>query len=329
MLMILNQSIKPRIYFRKIKMKKAIYSGILLGILALAVALIIMYIYFIDITVIPDPANYVKGKSERTVQPQDREKVYFGVISRFSPRLIYEGYQPVMDYLNEQTPYHFELKLSDSYNKTIKQVHDGEVTFAFVGTYIYVKARKQYNISCLIKPLNREGQPFFRTAIVARKDNQVKSVKELAGERIAVPSGQSFSANWLAYYELPRYNIRIDNLDTLQFFSYHHTVIFEILKNKFDAGAVKDRVAVEFLNSGIKILEYSDPIPSSPIVMNKNADPQIAKTVKEALLKIDPSQDYYRELTQNWDRELIYGFQEAMDSDYDAAELLINRFGAQ
>lgn len=309
-------------------MKKVIYTASFVSILVIAAAIIILYQFIIDISVIPE--NDTSAYKEEALAEQPGENiVYFGVISRFSPRLIYEGYQPVMDYLSKETPYHFKLKLSDSYDETIRQVHDGKVTFAFVGTYIYVKARENYDIICILKPLNRQGKPFFRSALVTRKDSLITSIKDLVGKRIAVPSSASFSANWLAYYELPKNNIKINKLDTLHFFNYHHTVIYEILKSKFDAGAVKDRVAAEFSNRNITVLEYSDPIPSSPIVMNHNTDKQLVQSVKKALLKIDQSQEYYRKLTQNWDPELIYGFQEASDNDYDEAELLIKSFGLQ
>ena len=45
--------------------------------------------------------------------------VYFGVIPRYNPMVMYRNYQPIMDYLTEHTSYHFELKLSRNYTEAV------------------------------------------------------------------------------------------------------------------------------------------------------------------------------------------------------------------
>jgi len=260
---------------------------------------------------------------------EDKEVVYFGVVSRFSPHIIYNGYQPVMDYLNKNTNYNFKLKLSNSYEETAKMLANNEVEVAFLGTFIYVTTRDKYNLKCILKPLNEDGSPFFHSALVATDNSSIKSINDIKGKRLALPSIQAFSGNWLPKYELRRNNLSESDLSSIQHFPYHHMVIRQILSGNFDVGVVKDRVANEFLKKGIRIVQLSDPVPGSPIVAGPNSDPIIIKEITDAFLSIDPKKQKYKEITKNWDIELSYGFLRANYEDYDQLTKLLESGGTE
>ena len=44
-----------------------------------------------------------------------KEVVYFSAITLYHPIVMYQRYQPFMDYLTKNTQYRFELKLSQDY----------------------------------------------------------------------------------------------------------------------------------------------------------------------------------------------------------------------
>ncbi|MBN1154412.1 phosphate/phosphite/phosphonate ABC transporter substrate-binding protein [candidate division KSB1 bacterium] len=284
--------------------------------LLLIFLLITVFVYrsITDITVEPDNLRSADG---RIYDLQDKETVYVGVISRFSPNLIYEGYQPIMNYLSQVTPYNFVLKLSNSYEKTILQLTEGDVQAAFLGTYIYLKARKDNPIRCILKPLNNNFEPYFRSVIVTRSDSPFHTISDLKEKKLALPSPLSFSGNWLPRYEFKKYGITINDLDSVHYFDHHHTVIYQVLRGNFDVGVVKDRVAYEFINKGIRFLASSEPIPGSPIVVKSDLDPAIVEAMQNALLQIDVRDPVYKEMLMNWDPEFAYGFTVARDEDYD------------
>ena len=97
----------------------------------------------------------------------------------------------------------------------------------------------------------------------------------------------------------------------------------------FDAGVVKDRVAREYLDKGIRIFAYSDPIPGSPIVVPKNYNPKILDAIRSVLLKIDVHQPQYREIVKTWDQEFANGFVEASDKDYDQLQTILEKIALQ
>lgn len=257
-------------------------------------------------------------KQELNSTPEkNKSTVYVGVISRYPPNIIFKGYQPIIDYLNRNDKFHFELKLSTSYSETVNQLINGDVAIAFFGSLLYTKVHDLYGITPILKPLSEDHKSFFKSVVFTKSTSNINSIKDLKGKRIALPSNESFSGNWLIKYELLENNIFEKDIKEIKNFSYHQNVIYQVLKGNFDAGVVKDRVIKEYENRGIKIIGYSEPVPGSPIVAARNYDKEIINTVKSLLLKIDLNNIKYQELVSTWDKEFTFGFVEAKDSDYD------------
>ena len=100
-------------------MKKLI---LLLSILIVTVIIILNWVFYknsIDITVKYSQDSIVNNQIDKSVK-------YFGVVSSYSSREIFLGYQPIMDFLTDNTPYKFELKLNTSYVGTAQQLANGK-----------------------------------------------------------------------------------------------------------------------------------------------------------------------------------------------------------
>lgn len=283
-----------------------------------SIATLIFYSFAIDITSkIPSHKNSTNNQLKK-----EKENIYVGVISRYPPNIIFKGYQPIIDYLNTNPEYNFELKLSTSYSETVDQLISGEVSVAFFGSLLYVNAHKRFGIIPVLKPLNEDFKPFFRSVLFTKKNSTINSVLELKGKKIALPSKESFSGTWLIEYELKKYKLNQTDFAEIKNFPYHQNVIYQVINGNFDAGIVKDRVIKSYDEENVKIIHLSEPVPGSPLVTAKNYDTKVIEIIKSLLLKIDLSKPNYKELVKNWDKEFIYGFVEASDADYD----LIRKF---
>ncbi len=284
--------------------KSFLLSGLLItGFFILSLSL--LYSGFMDISYSTSDISAPPVKDSRPI-------VYFGVVSRYSPHLLYEGYQPLMDYLSRETPYRFSLRLSRTYRETIDQLSRGEVAAAFLGTYIYIQNRSEKKLRCILEPLNKNGKPFFHSVVITGPNSSIKNLADLKGKRLALPSPYSYSANWL----FKETSLTHSNFDSIRHFDFHNTVIYRVLKGDFDAGVVKDRVAEKFTDAGIRIIYQSALIPASPIVVHENTKPEITSAITEAFLKVDPQKEEYKKVLQNWDSEFQYGFAPATDADY-------------
>ncbi len=267
------------------------------------------YRSLLDVTDTAEPAPEVglqrgPGASRRVI----------GVISRFNPTITYRGYQPLVDYLSRSTPYAFELRLGRDYRDTVDLVADGDVEAAFLGSYVYCRSGRSRGIRPVLKPLGPQGKAVFRSVLVARDDLPVREESLLAGRRIAVPSQDSFSGNWLLEPAMNALGASLGTFSEVRHFAHHHSVVFQVLRGRYELGVVKDRVAAEFLDRGLGVLARSPPIPGSPLVVGPGTDPAVERALFEALRALGsgiPPADLER-----WDPELRHGFAPATASDY-------------
>ncbi len=277
---------------------------IILGIIFFIAFFIALYFYVTDIR---RPFNLnEKAKTGKTYS----DTIKIGVISRFTPEKIYEGYQPIMDYLTKKTGVLFELKLGSSYRETLRELKNGEVLAAFLGSYIFA-VENDGTLQAVLKPLTEYGNSFFRSALITKESSEIYRVEDLIGKKVALPSPEAFSGNWLEKILLKKHGISPGQLKEIKHFAFHNSVVRQVLMGNYDAGVVKDRVAKEYTDKGIRTVVYSEPIPGSPIVISDKSDKAKTEILIKALLEAGKND------TKNWDKEFSYGFVRAENSDYD------------
>lgn len=281
--------------------------------------------YFLRQSILDISRPYPESNSVAMEESVPKDTVHFGVISRFPANVLYQGYQPLMDYLTQSSDYNFELIISRSYEETVQQLADSEVDAAFLGSYIYVTSREKYRLKPILKPLNENGEPFFHSVMITREDSGIDSIDSLSGKRLALPSEQSFSGNWLLKTGLSEHGLSVSDLENVEHFQHHHSVVYEVMRDNFDSGTIKDRVAQEFSSRGVNIVARSNPVPGSPIVVSEDYDKDKISAIKEALLRIDPHDPFFADKVKEWDPEFAYGFTRAVDEDYNIIDERLNQ----
>ncbi len=258
---------------------------------------------------------------------QSRELVYFGVISRYTPRSIIEGYQPLMDYLSEHTPYHFKLRLSRNYLETVRQLTEGEVDFASLGNYTYIKTRGDHNIKCIAMPINTDGSMENYDDIIVPTNSPLHSLEDLKGKSFAFASKQSFSS-WMAIWMLQQAGVKLTDLSKYENLSYHDLVAEKVLRGDYDAGMVKAVVADQYHDSGLRVLARSPAIPSVPLVAGAHVDSLELRTVQKALLNLKSLIDDGTLSTEGWDSEVAHGFRAGHDSLFSFPRSILTQLDA-
>jgi phosphonate transport system substrate-binding protein len=304
----------PKLHFRPL----VVFAALLVALVAVT---LFLYRVTTDITV---PFPPIAGAPISAAAKEAKPLRTIGVVSRYPPPVIYRGYQPLMDYLSEHTPYRFELRTGSTYQETVDQLVRGEVAAAFLGTFIYLRAHERYGVRAILRPLNENGEPSSRSVLITTGKSPIRGIKDLRGKRIAVPSQDSFSGNWLPLAELPRWGFSPADMPVVRHFSHHQSVVYQVLKGSFDAGVVKDRVAREYADRDIRIVLSSPPIPGSPLTVSRECDPALVAALRSALLAIDVRRPADRELVAAWDQEFHWGFAEANDSQYDSLRQMLH-----
>lgn len=236
---------------------------------------------------------------------------------------MYQLYQPFLNYLNEKTPYQFEMKLSRVYQDTIDQLGRGEIMIASYGPFSYIKARQKYKVIPMVRALSKEGKPYYLGMVIVRKDSPIQNLGDLRGKSFAFGQVWSTAGHLLPEYYLSKNKIGLKDLKHYEFLRHHDSVVNAVLKGQFDAGAVKDIIAFKYQKDGLKFIFKTDPIPTVPIVIRVDAPQEMVKSLKSALLSLNPADPNHQKVMASWDEEFKYGFTEAHDSDYDSIRKIL------
>lgn len=253
----------------------------------------------------------------------DARTVNFGVIPRDNPRIAYERYQPLLDYLSEETGYRFDLLLKNTYQEAVNSLGNGETDFALLGPLTYLDAYARFGTPPIVKSKTKDNQVFYNSVIVTGTDNQIDDVTQLNGKKLAFASLWSTSGNLIPRYMLARTGIHLDKLATYHNFNYHDTVVKKVLSKEYDAGGVRKSVADRYLRYGLQIIATSDPIPTGPVVVSPETPYSVVRKVQQAMLTMADTEKG-REVLAKLDPEQQGGFVPASDADYSGIRKMIN-----
>lgn len=270
--------------------------------------------------------SFVKKNENSNVSDSplpESDVVLLGVIPKDNPRIAYERFQPLIDYLTEKTPYRFELVLKKTYNETVLALGRGEIDLAFLGPLTYLHARAEYNAVSVLKSITENGEPFYRSVIVTKNNSHVRGLSDLQGKSFAFAATQSTSGNLIPRFLLAEHGVHLKDLKKYNNYNYQDTVVKWVLKGQYDAGAVRESVATKYLPLGLKIISSSGPIPTGPLVVGPQTPYTMVEKVKTALLNIGKT-NQGKNVLNNMDFEFKGGFKEASDFDYEHIRKMIN-----
>jgi len=121
----------------------------------------------------------------------------------------------------------------------------------------------------------------FRGAIIIHQNSLIHSLADLKGKRFAFADPQSTLGTRVPQRLLADGGITLADLQYHSHLKNHHDVSLAVLMGKYDAGAVKEEVFLNYQSRGLKALQWSVEIPSHPFVATKNlTDTQVAELSK-------------------------------------------------
>jgi phosphonate transport system substrate-binding protein len=267
----------------------------------------------------------VSRENSETITSSENESdiIYFGILPRDNPRISYERYQPLIDYLSLQTGENIELRLETSYKDVVNSLGQGKTSFALLGALTYLDAAQRYKASPIVRSKTARGELFFRSVIVTDLDGSIKELSQLVDKKFAFAALWSTSGNLLPRYMLAWSGIHLNNLGEYRHFNSHDSVARKIMRNEYTAGAIRYSTAEQYLQYGLKILATSDPIPTGPVVVSPKTPYNIMQKVQKALLGMNQTADGKQVLTR-LDPDLQGGFVAASDADYGDVRQMIN-----
>jgi phosphonate transport system substrate-binding protein len=244
---------------------------------------------------------------------ETRPVVHLGFLAPPGSLLAHRSYHTLRDHLTANTPYRFHLVFGKTSEEVIGHLEERISDVAQLGVVSYIEAHKQFGLIPLVKPLNREGEPFSRSIFLTRSDSSFGNLAELEGATLAFGPFHSTLGNLIPRYELTNAGLTVDKLREIQNLDYDEEVARLVSSGRFDAGAVKDVVAYQYEHQGLRFLHVSDPIPTAPLVVRHDMPEVVSQAIANAFLMLGFGESENR---HGWNEEVRYGFVSAADTDY-------------
>ncbi len=262
-------------------------------------------------------ASLLVAHAALAVEPPSaaRPALRFGVVSFYSPRLMYLKYQPLVDYLTSATGQPWELVIGISYEDTVRDLCNGKLTVAYLGPFSYLRAHAACGAVPVVK-LNTGGKPTYSSVILVRTDSPIKSVKDLAGKRFGFGSPLGTSAHLLPRAMLEEAGLHPGVDVACRYFFHHERAARAVLLGEVDACGVRDIVGETFTHRELRILARSEETANFPFVVAPGSPPALREELFNALVARPRADPAAAAAIRSWDEELSGGFVAATDADY-------------
>jgi phosphonate transport system substrate-binding protein len=201
------------------------------------------------------------------------------VVPQFRAEEIHRDWTPVLERLRAATGASFSLRIAADIPAFEESMLAGEPDFAYMNPYHQVMARKAQGYI----PLVRDSKP-LTGILVVRKDDPIKSVRELDGKEVAFPAPNAFGASlWIRALLAEREKIRI-----LPAYVKTHSNAFRYAATGKAAAAGGIGVTLvdepEELRSTLRVLLETPGVAPHPLSAHPRVPEAVRRLVTETLL---------------------------------------------
>lgn len=205
-----------------------------------------------------------------------------------TPSRLYTRFRPLSLYLGGVLEYTVKLVIASTYDEQIAMIVDGRADLTYIGPTPYVRARQRAAIRILAGEAEN-GQAFYQSAIVTRKNSPISALVDLKGRRMAFGAAISMSSTVAPTLMLAQAGVKLTDLAGHAQLDRHERVALSVLHGDFDAGGLRLDIARQYLPRGLKILAVSQPLPPHLIACSPHFPDALESRARHALLAPDES----------------------------------------
>lgn len=270
-------------------------------------------------------------QSKKDVLGTEKNPIKFQLVPSVDAKVLADNAEVLKQYLEKNTPYKFQITIPQSFVAVVEAFGTKRADVAAINTYGYYMAHEKYGVEARLTVI-RFGLATYQSQFLARADSKIKTLKDLAGKKMAFVDPASTSG-----YLLPMKTLKDRHIEPKQtvFAMKHDSVISMIYQRQVDAGAtyyspprnghIEDArrlVKIQYpdVEEKIKIIELSEPIPNDPIVFRKDMPEEMKDVIINALLKFVATPDGQKAV------DLMLGatnFKKSSDGDYDSVREML------
>ncbi|HEY0837164.1 MAG TPA: phosphate/phosphite/phosphonate ABC transporter substrate-binding protein [Azospirillum sp.] len=211
-----------------------------------------------------------------------------------------------------------------SYREIIQLLEAGEIDFAWICGYPFVRRRETDFLDLLAVPVY-DGQPLYRSYVIVHRDSPAHGIADLEGRSFAFSDPDSNSGYLAPRGMLQRMGRAPEQYFRLTFFTYNHAETVEAVADRFADGGAVDSYVWEYLartrpelTGQTRVIEWSEPYGFPPLVARRGSDPALVARMQEALLGMSGTPEGRRLLADL----ALDGFKEGSPALYDGIRSL-------
>jgi phosphonate transport system substrate-binding protein len=240
----------------------------------------------------------------------------FGVLNQQSPAKTAERWNPILRYLGEATGLHFRLRMGATVQETNAMMGRGEFDLAFTNHNF----RREYD--GVYKVIARWRGKRIYGVIAVNVDSPIRTLKDLAGKRVAFPSKSAFVAYAVPMTALNAAGVAVESVLA----GNQEGALAQLKARQVEAAAVNSRYLSQYAaQQGLRYRELftSEGYAELPVIVHPRLPKAQVDAIQKALLAManDPR------ATEALETAGCNGFEAAVDKDYDNVRRVYARIG--
>lgn len=207
-----------------------------------------------------------------------------------------KAYEPFFKHLAQVLGVEYDLVVTNDWAGIATALANGQADVAWMGPWGYVLAHNEGGAEA-IATVKYDGRPTYHAIIVGRPDLTIATWPEDAKGLSISFADVGSTSGWL----VPTYWFKTKGIDPKTYFKYregasHPANETAVANGQVDLATDYDRNYNAMIERGlikadqVKIVWTSDPLPNDPLVVRKDLDPAVIKTVRDTVAAITEEQ---------------------------------------
>ncbi|WP_376792667.1 phosphate/phosphite/phosphonate ABC transporter substrate-binding protein [Thermoflexus sp.] len=209
-----------------------------------------------------------------------------------SPRVTFETYSPLLDYLAHRLDRPVELLQRPTYAEINDLIRTGQADVGFVCGGAFVEGEREGYMELLVVP-QINGTTTYQALIIVRADSSFHRLEDLRGRRFAFTDPLSNSGRLYVQYRLAQMGETPEGFFRDTFFTYSHDNSIRAVAQGLADGASVDSLVYESLShsepaliANLRVIERSPPFGIPPVVVHPELDPKLKEALRQAFLEM-------------------------------------------
>ncbi len=242
--------------------------------------------------------------------PHGNEPIIIGVSPQQDPAKVYAMWQPCLRHLEREVGHAFAFETAPSIEEFQKRVLEGRYDIWWGNPLTYIQASKTIGYVSIARDTTR-----IAGLLVTRKEDGVKSAKELLGKKIAYSAPDAIGGTLLIQDYLTRAGVARDQVETV-YTGSHDSAYRAVLEGQAAAAGGVPRsfnaLAAEQRDKLI-VLAKTEEVAPQPFAVHPRLYRSVVTKIQRALLKLNWAPEGRDILSSMQYKEIVV----SNDFDYD------------